>query len=37
MAQPGRQDAGVNSSLGFAKQTPKAKIAMEGDFGPRKG
>jgi hypothetical protein len=35
--KPVGMDADVNNSLGFATQTPKAKIATEGDFRPRKG
>jgi hypothetical protein len=30
-------DAGLSRFMGFALQTPKAKIATEGDFRPRKG
>jgi hypothetical protein len=30
-------DAGLNNFLGLALQTPKANIATEGDFRPRKG
>jgi hypothetical protein len=36
-AQPGRQDAGYDSSLGFALQNPKPKSGMDAAFGQRKG